>query len=187
MRYAEKRCRKFKSGRIPFSPEASLWIKKTQVYRSLLKYHAGKIRNRGNLKRSACRCGIENALSIPPKVLYERIKVCVEQCDYFRKHGKSHRRKHLNDRLQVARDKEDDEAEKQILAIITREKEKSKWNRIKYVLGKQRAGACFKVQIEHNKQQRHDHRSLLPRGGPTSDMGQRPLKTFLSCRGGSNL
>jgi hypothetical protein len=26
MRYAEKRCRKFKSGRIPFSPEASLWI-----------------------------------------------------------------------------------------------------------------------------------------------------------------
>ena len=149
MRYAEKRCRKFKSGRIPFSPEASLWIKRTQVYRSLLKYHAGKIRNRGNLKRSARRCGIENALSIPPKVLYERIKVCVEQCDYFRKHGKSYRRKHLYDRLQVAKDKEDDEAEKQILAIITREKEKSKWNRIKYVLGKQRAGACFKVQIEH--------------------------------------
>ena len=129
MRYAEKRCRKFKSGCILFLPEASLWIKKTQVYRSLLKYHAGKIRNRGNLKRSARRCGIENTLSIPPKVLYERIKVCVEQCDYFRKHGKPHQRKHLNNRLQVAIDKEDDVAEKQILAIITREKEKSKWNR----------------------------------------------------------
>jgi hypothetical protein len=75
MRYAKKKCRKIKSGRIPFSPEASMWIKRTQVYRSLLKYHAGKIRNRGNLKRSARRCGIENALSIPPIVLYERIKL----------------------------------------------------------------------------------------------------------------
>ena len=45
MRYAEKSCRKIKSGRIPFSPEASLWIRQTQVYRSLLRYHAGKIRN----------------------------------------------------------------------------------------------------------------------------------------------
>jgi hypothetical protein len=32
MRYAEKHCRKIKSGRIPFSPEASLWIRQTQDY-----------------------------------------------------------------------------------------------------------------------------------------------------------
>jgi hypothetical protein len=31
MRYAEKHCRKTKSGKIPFSPEASLWICQTQV------------------------------------------------------------------------------------------------------------------------------------------------------------
>jgi hypothetical protein len=36
MRYAEKHCRKIKSGRIPFSPEALLWICQTQVYRLLL-------------------------------------------------------------------------------------------------------------------------------------------------------
>jgi hypothetical protein len=30
--HAEKKCRRIKSGRIPFSPEASLWIKRTQVY-----------------------------------------------------------------------------------------------------------------------------------------------------------
>ncbi len=53
MGYAEKKCRKIKSGRIPFSPELSLWIRWTQVYRSLLKYHAGRIRNHGNLSRSA--------------------------------------------------------------------------------------------------------------------------------------
>jgi hypothetical protein len=32
MHYAEKKCRKIKSGWIPFSPEASLWIRWTQVY-----------------------------------------------------------------------------------------------------------------------------------------------------------
>jgi hypothetical protein len=45
MHHAEKKRRKIKLGRIPFLPEASLWIRRTQVYRSLLKYHAGRIRN----------------------------------------------------------------------------------------------------------------------------------------------
>jgi hypothetical protein len=53
MRNAEKKSKKIKSGQIPFLPEASVWIKRTQVYRSLLKYQDGRIRNRGNLKRSA--------------------------------------------------------------------------------------------------------------------------------------
>ncbi len=64
MRYAEKHCQKIKSGRIPFSPQASLWIRRTQVYRSLLKYHAGKIRNQGNLNRTARRCNIPDAFSL---------------------------------------------------------------------------------------------------------------------------
>ncbi len=36
MKHAEKKCHRLKSGCIPFSPEASLWIRKSQVYRSLL-------------------------------------------------------------------------------------------------------------------------------------------------------
>jgi hypothetical protein len=64
MRNVEKKCQKIKSGQIPFSPEASVWIKRTQVYQSLLKYHDGRIRNRGNLKRSTQRCGIVDTMSI---------------------------------------------------------------------------------------------------------------------------
>ena len=37
MRNAEKKCPRIKSGRIPFSPEAALWITRMQVYRSLLR------------------------------------------------------------------------------------------------------------------------------------------------------
>jgi len=37
MKHAEKKCCRLKSGRIPFSPEASLWIRQCQVFRSLLR------------------------------------------------------------------------------------------------------------------------------------------------------
>ena len=148
MRHAEKKCRRFKSGRISFSPEASMWIRRTQTYRSLLRFHAGKIRNVGNLKRSAKRCGILDAMSLSVKEIYDRLLICMSQCDYFRKNGKAYRNKHLRDCLQSARDKEDEEAENQIAAIISRERERGKWRRLNYVLGKQRAGACFKVQLE---------------------------------------
>ncbi len=95
MRHAEMKCCKIKSGRIPFSPEASVWIKQTQVYRSLLKYHDGRIRNRGNLKRSARQCRIIDAMSILQEEINARLNACVKQCDHFRKHGMSYQRKHL--------------------------------------------------------------------------------------------
>ncbi len=88
MRHAEKKCRKIKSGRIPFLPEASQWICRTQVYRSLLKYHAGRIRNRGNLKQMARRCNIPNVVNLTIRKIEMHLKTCVIQFDYFRKHGK---------------------------------------------------------------------------------------------------
>ena len=53
MVHAEKKFRKIKSRCIPFSPESSLWIRRKQVYSSLLRYHARKISNNSNLKRSS--------------------------------------------------------------------------------------------------------------------------------------
>ncbi len=128
MRHAEKKCWKIKSGRIPFSPEASLWISRTQVYWSLLKYHTERIRNRGNLKRMACRCNIPDAMSLSICKIDMRLKVCISQCNYFRKHGKAYQRKHLFQCLDASKEKEDDKAAKQILAIIHREKDRSFWH-----------------------------------------------------------
>jgi hypothetical protein len=148
MRHAEKKCRKIKSGRIPFLPEVSQWIRRTQVYWSLLKYHAGRIRNRGNLKRMARRCNIPDAMSLTICIIKMHLKTCVIQCDYFRKHGKAYRRKHLSHCLDAAKEKEDEEAAKQILAIIQREKDRSFWHCLNYALGKPRGGACFNVQVD---------------------------------------
>ena len=151
MRYAEKKCRRIKSGHIPFSPGASLWICRTQVYRSLLKYHAGRMKNRGNLKRAARQCQITDAMSLPTKEIFFRLNVCVDQCDHFRKNGKYYWRKHLYCRLEIAKERENEEAERQILSIIQREKDKSFWRRLNYALGKPRGGVCFKVQVEQEE------------------------------------
>ena len=95
MRHAEKHCRKLKSGRIPFSPEAAMWIKRTLCYRALLRYWAGKIKNRGNLKRQARRCQIQNPFSLSLQSIADRLTQCRARCRYFMIHGQRHRRKHL--------------------------------------------------------------------------------------------
>jgi hypothetical protein len=129
-------------------PEALIWIRRTQVYRTLLKYHAGKIRNRANLKRAAQCCGIPLPLSIPIPEIYIRLQICISQCDYFHKHGQSYCRKHLSRRLSEARAREDEEAEQQILAIIQKEKDRSFWRRLNHALGKPRGSSCFRVEVD---------------------------------------
>ena len=42
MKNAEKKCRRIKSGRIPFSPDSTVWISRSQVYRSILCFHTVK-------------------------------------------------------------------------------------------------------------------------------------------------
>ncbi len=136
MQHAERKCRRIKSGRIPFSPEATLWIKQTQVYQSLLKYQAGRIKNRGNLKQAAWRYGIEDAMSISQGEIKVRLRTCIQRCEHYREHGPSFRSKHLNSCLVAAMEKEDEEAEKQILAMIQQEKDRALWRCINYVLVK---------------------------------------------------
>eukprot|EP00956_Cyclotella_meneghiniana_P027275 scaffold60862_cov41-Cyclotella_meneghiniana.AAC.5 len=77
MLHAEKTCRKIKCGQIPFSPEASLWIKRTQFYRSLLRFWNGKGKNRSNLKRAAQRCNRSktHSLFLPKKLEPDYVNV----------------------------------------------------------------------------------------------------------------
>ena len=136
MKGAEKRCRRIKSGRIPFSPESSRWIRRCQVYRSLLRFHAGKLRNKGNLRRSARRCVISHPLRLSLHEIRLRLKECKKQCNYFRKHGHRYRRRHLCDRLKKAKTRGDELAEARILSIIEREKQRSYWRRLNYAMSK---------------------------------------------------
>ncbi len=136
MKHAEKKCLQINLGQIPFSPEASLWICQCQVYHSLLRCHSGKIWNRGNLKRTARRCQIDGPFFLSVEELKLRLGICKQKCDYFRKHGKWHHQQHLDQCLEAAKYRADDDAKQKILAIIQREKDCSFWQRLNFALGK---------------------------------------------------
>ena len=87
-------------------------------------------------------------MSLSIEEIYLCLKACINHCNHFRKHGKYYQRKHLYCRLETTKEKEDKEAERQILTIIQREKDRSFWWHLNYTLGKSWGGACFKVQVE---------------------------------------
>ena len=93
------------------------------MYHSLLHYHKGRVKNRGNLKHAARRCNIPHPLSLTIAEIYDRLKECKRECTFFQEHGKCFRRKHLNARLCLAHEKEDEEAINKISAIIQREQQ----------------------------------------------------------------
>jgi hypothetical protein len=97
------------------------------VYCSLLKYQAGRIKNRGNIQQAAWHCWIEDAMSISQGEIKAHLRTCIKRYEHYRKHGQSYRWKHLQSFLAAAKEKEDEEAEKQILAIIQQEKDRTFW------------------------------------------------------------
>lgn len=145
-RHAEKKCRRIKSGRIPFSPEAAIWIRRKQVFESLLRYKLGKLRNRSNLRRTALRCGIQRPLLLTWHEIKARLTVCKEKCEYFLRHGASYRKRHLQNCLTAARRKRNREAETQILEIIRRERERNFWRRMKFAMSQKQGQRVRTVQ-----------------------------------------
>ena len=45
MHNVERKCHLTKYGCIPFTPYSSIWMRQCQVYHSIIRYHAGNIRN----------------------------------------------------------------------------------------------------------------------------------------------
>jgi hypothetical protein len=147
MKHAKKVCRKIKCCWIPYSPEASIWIRCAQVYYSLIKLHKGKIRNKGNLKRVARRCNISNPLGLSNAEILLQEEECKCKCQFYQEHGKQFRTKHLNKHLHLSQKKADEEAIEKIAAIIQWEKQWSFWRRLNYITGKKRTRSGTTIQV----------------------------------------
>ncbi len=81
--------------------------------------------------------------------MLQRIEVCHEKCNYFWKHGRRYRTKHLHSCADAARDKGNYKKEQEILDIIWREKDRSFWRRMNYSMGKKRGAPPRKVLVEN--------------------------------------
>ncbi len=148
MRRAEKIYRKIKCCQIPFSLEAAIWIRRVQVYNSILLYHKGKINNHGNLKRAARQCNITDPLLMPIKVTVLCLEACKKECIFYQEHGKRFQRKHLEERKRAAQENNDKEAFANISAIIRQEHQQDFWRQLNYVTGKKKTQSATNIQVE---------------------------------------
>jgi hypothetical protein len=136
MIHAEKTRRKIKSCRIPYSPEASIWIWRVQVYSSIIQWHKGQIRNKGNLKRVARRCNIQNPIGMSMAEVSLRVEECKRECKFYQENGKWFQAKHLNEQMCLAQECNNEEAFKKIGAIIQKERQHLFWQQLNFVMEK---------------------------------------------------
>jgi hypothetical protein len=98
-----------------------------QIYYSIIRWHKGKNQNKGNLKWAARQCNIPNPLALSLTEVLQCIKECKQECKFYRENGKQFRLKHLNERMRLAQEHNDEEAFKRIGAIIQRERQRLFW------------------------------------------------------------
>ena len=150
MLHSERKCRKIKSGVIPFSPESEIWIRRRQTYYNLLRRSLGNRCNTGNLLRAARRCGIQEPLNLSGEEIRQRIAVCDEQCTFFKDHGGLYRKRHLQQRAEAATAEGNDDVAKHILNMITRERQRDMWRRLKHSMAHQSGRSVGLVQVEQD-------------------------------------
>jgi hypothetical protein len=148
MIHAEQKCRKIRIGQIPFSPEAGKWIRRLQIYGTLLRQQRGQRCNPGNLCRAALRGGINNPFELSEHEILLRIKVCREHCDFYREHGQQYQTRHLRWCAKEAKESGSEDAAMQILQIIQRERFCTFWRRLKCAVGSQSGQSVQRVQVE---------------------------------------
>jgi hypothetical protein len=148
MWWAENICRKIKCCCIPFSPKAAIWICQVEVYYSLLQYHKGKIKNRGNLKRATWQCNIPNPLKLLIQEITHRLEACKKELIFYQECGKHFQWKHLENRMKIAQEKDDEDAFRKINTIIQREQQQDFWHKLNFVTGKKRTRSATMIQEE---------------------------------------
>jgi hypothetical protein len=66
----------------------------------------------------------------------------------YEENGKQFQAKHLNKRMRLAQEHDDEEVFKKIGAIIQKKRQRSLWQQLNYVTGKKRTHSALSVQVE---------------------------------------
>lgn len=125
-----------------------MWIRWKQIYQSLLDYLCGKRKNKGNFKRAAQRQQVRRPFQLSRQEIETRLWVCEKHLDQLRVSGQQYCKRHLLNRVEVARRSGNNKAAQQILAIIECEKLSAFWSQLKYSCGKKKGGSPTTVQVE---------------------------------------
>ena len=72
-----KRCHKLNLAHYEFSPQVKKWLDRYHAFRALLRLQTGKkVRNKGNAKRFARRCVMDNPMQLSVRKLLTIYREC---------------------------------------------------------------------------------------------------------------
>jgi hypothetical protein len=146
MKSAEKKCRKLTSQySLPCSPEIQRVIRLRRAYKDLGRWLEGRSKS-SNIIKAAARAGIARPRHLTIQQCSAGEMACLQRQRKLEREADSLRREHLRDRLLIAERRGDEAKGKAIRQIITNERTKNDWRRIKFGIGKPVTGATTKIQ-----------------------------------------
>ena len=145
-RGGECQCRKIVKPKLPFSPPIRGINMQRRAYTNLVAWHKKGGGSGGNVFRAALRAGIERPRSLTVSECEAGIKACKQLMVEQEEKAGLLRRKHLQNRYELASDLKDPVRCEQIKKIMIREEQKDQWARIKQGTGEPRSGATNLVQ-----------------------------------------
>ncbi|KAL3780888.1 hypothetical protein HJC23_009934 [Cyclotella cryptica] len=120
---------------------------KRAVLKWLLRWHEGKVPDTRNMCRAARRANILDPLRLSAADVKTRLRACLDHLFELKKDAPALRRKHLQWRLQVAKQQEDDEASTEVLRIIRREASRQRQRNINKVVKDPRGRSVLSVGV----------------------------------------
>jgi hypothetical protein len=147
---AEKKCNKFYDGKIEFSPEVGIVVRRGRLYRRILDFKHGKPMNhRNRTLKDACK---KQSILLPSQLTIEEVKDQIKISDArlkeLEKTAPQDRAQHLQSCYVIARDKKRDKAVRTIQKMMRKEAKQRQWRSIRNTIHPQRGSAVARLTVK---------------------------------------
>jgi hypothetical protein len=181
MTSAERKCNKFKSCALEFSPTVGQWLRRRAILKWILRWQEGKVPDARNLQRAARRANIKAPLQMSQQEVEGRLHGCMQELFRLRTQAPELRKKHLRWRLALAHQRQDAEATQEINRIIRSEAKRKQQRAINRVVRNPQGRSILSVTVPtelgdytHTTKAEVEEACGTHLGGRFS-LGQRPL------------
>ena len=141
---AEKKCRKFHKGNVPFSPQLSKVGLVIRLWSLVIRHHLGANINTRYVRRIARKCSVERVLSTTlanARVAHEK---AITDYKKLKRSANRLRQEFLRERADMTKNPK---AKKEIIQIMKREEIRRSWRTVNQGRGKQRLKGISTVEI----------------------------------------
>jgi hypothetical protein len=147
-RGSEKKCNKFYDGKIEFSPEVGIVVRRGRLYKRILDFKHGRPMNLRTLK-DACK---KQSVLFPSQLTIGEVKdhitICQARLKELEKTAPQDRERHLQSCYVVARDKKREKAVRIIQKMMRKESNQRQWRRIRNTIHPQRGSAVASLTVK---------------------------------------